>query len=153
MGSLLPDIIDKPLAYVFNFGGGRSLAHTLLFALALLAASLYLFITRRRTWLLALFTGVFCHLILDSMWQNPQTLFWPVYGFLFPPRAPGNIIVRWISQLASNRIDEIFELGGLLIFGVFVWTLLRRRLLVPFLIYGDFEKANSKRKILTSKKI
>lgn len=153
VGSLLPDIIDKPLAYVFDFGSGRSVSHTLLLALALLAASLYLYISRRRTWLLALVIGVFCHLILDAMWQNLQTLYWPVYGWLFPPRAPGNVIFRWMAELSSSRVDEAFELGGLLIFGVFVWTLLRRRLLVPFLIYGNFEKSNSKPGIPSSKKI
>ena len=70
-----------------------------------------------------------------------------------PPRAPGNVIFRWMAELTSNRVDEAFEFGGLLIFGAFVWMLLRRRLLVPFLIYGDLEKSNSKHVIRTSKNI
>jgi inner membrane protein len=153
MGSLLPDIIDKPLAYIGNFGSGRALSHTLLFFLLLLAAALYLYISRRRTWLLALAAGVFAHLILDSMWQNPYTLYWPVYGWIFPPREAGNVIIRWIAELTTNRAEEAFELVGLLIFALFLWTLIHRGRLVPFLIFGDPEKPNSRHEFPRTKKI
>jgi inner membrane protein len=137
VGSLLPDIIDKPLAYIFNFGSGRSVSHTLLFALVFVVPALYLYIARRQTWLLALAFGVASHLVLDSMWETPRTLFWPVYGWIFPPRASANPLGMWIAELVTNRVEEAFEFVGLLIFALFLWTLIRRHKLVRSLIDGD----------------
>ncbi|WP_418888745.1 metal-dependent hydrolase [Methanothrix soehngenii] len=67
LGSILPDIIDKPLGLLL-FGTpnmGRTFAHTLLFLLILGAISLRL----RDIRLASLTWGVFIHLILDSMWS------------------------------------------------------------------------------------
>ena len=50
IGSLIPDLIDKPLAF-FGFGGGRSIVHTLLVCLILSVAALYIYHIRRSTWL------------------------------------------------------------------------------------------------------
>ena len=43
-GSVLPDLIDKPLGFLIyhSFGNGRLIAHTLLFNVSLLAICLYL---------------------------------------------------------------------------------------------------------------
>src|SRR3989304_5302191 len=87
IGSLLPDIIDKPVGrYLFlgTYNNGRIFAHTLVFLLVLVAAGLILLKTRRSTWMLALAAGTFAHLALDEMWFSPVTLFWPVLGWQFP---------------------------------------------------------------------
>lgn len=75
-GSLLPDIIDKPLGY-FIFGTasmGRIYAHTLLFLLVLMALSAI------RWNIVSLSGGVFAHLFLDQMWSSPAILLWPLLG-------------------------------------------------------------------------
>ncbi len=70
IGSLLPDIIDKPLGQFFfreTFSSGRIFAHTLLFFVLITLAGYYLYHKRNKTWLLALSFGTFTHLILDQM--------------------------------------------------------------------------------------
>lgn len=78
IGSMLPDIIDKPLGTIL-FGTpsmGRIFAHTMLFLLVLAALALYL----RDLRLASLCGGVIIHLGLDSMWNSPAILFWPLLG-------------------------------------------------------------------------
>ncbi|MFL5420199.1 MAG: metal-dependent hydrolase [Myxococcales bacterium] len=89
LGTLLPDLVDKPLYYALSFATGRTSAdlglisstrtfgHTLLFCLLL-----YLFLPRRDGVPLA--AGMITHLFLDEM-GDVFTLFFPQPG---PPR-PG----------------------------------------------------------------
>jgi inner membrane protein len=78
VGSMLPDIIDKPLGYLIygSMANGRIFAHTLLFlfVLATIAA-----ILRSRA-LGSLSFGVLAHLVLDSIWTTPVILLWPLLG-------------------------------------------------------------------------
>ncbi len=77
LGSLLSDIIDKPLGNILLFNvlnNGRIIGHSVVFALALALIGVY-----KRN-ILYIAYGVFMHLILDSMWLNPATLFWPSLG-------------------------------------------------------------------------
>jgi membrane-bound metal-dependent hydrolase YbcI (DUF457 family) len=83
VGSLFPDIIDKPLEFI-GFSDGRSVTHTLIVTLFVLVTGLFLFINYKKTWLLAIAIGMSTHLFLDSMWLAPHTLFWPTYGWSFP---------------------------------------------------------------------
>jgi len=82
IGSMLPDLIDKPLGWMI-YGTpnmGRIFAHTLLFLLILAALTSYSGNVR----IFSLALGVFIHLILDFMWFSPVILFWPMLG-AFPP--------------------------------------------------------------------
>jgi membrane-bound metal-dependent hydrolase YbcI (DUF457 family) len=91
MAALLPDLIDKPLSVAFGIGG-RTIAHTLLFALTLTALFL---VTRNRpasqakgsVWgavFLPLTIGTWSHLLLDRIWALPAILLWPFLGLTFP---------------------------------------------------------------------
>jgi len=53
VGSLFPDIIDKPLEFI-GFGNGRSIAHTLIVTLIVLLTGLFLSTNYKKTWLLAI---------------------------------------------------------------------------------------------------
>ncbi|NYT02674.1 MAG: hypothetical protein GKC10_07960 [Methanosarcinales archaeon] len=78
LGSMLPDIIDKPLGYLV-YGTpamGRTVAHTLLFLLILAMLSYGLNSNR----LGSLSGGVMAHLTLDSIWQTPIIFLWPLLG-------------------------------------------------------------------------
>ena len=71
LGSLLPDIIDKPVWFLA--GGvtslsGRDYAHTLLFNLVLLLGGLVL-IRYGKPWLFIISLSSFMHLIFDQMWR------------------------------------------------------------------------------------
>ncbi|OGO00792.1 MAG: hypothetical protein A2Y90_03805, partial [Chloroflexi bacterium RBG_13_52_12] len=104
VGSLLPDIIDKPVGqYLFKetFGTGRIFSHTLLFLVLLSAVGFYLYKGHRQTWMLALAAGTLAHLLLDEMWQAPATLFWPFMGFSFKEID--------LAVWASNIIHDMFS--------------------------------------------
>jgi len=112
IGSMLPDIIDKPLGLIIfgSMGMGRTFAHTLLF-LAILAA-LSLRLRDRRA--AALTLGVLVHLLLDGMWASPQTLLWPLLGPF--PAAELMDTTSYIEMLLSGLRDPgilLPELAGL----------------------------------------
>ena len=88
LGSMLPDIIDKPLGVWLHLSG-RAIAHTMVFSVVLVAAALTLFAWRRSVGLLCLAFASVIHLVLDQMWLTPRTLFWPAYGWSFERGAAG----------------------------------------------------------------
>ncbi len=140
IGSLLPDIIDKPIGrFLFRetFNNGSIFCHTLLFLIVITAGGLYLYRYRNKTWLLALSFGTFIHLILDGMWLAPQTLLWPLYGFSFE-RIDVN---SWIQHLFYNLLNKpvvgIPELVGAAIIIWFVWLLVHRGTLYAFIRSGQ----------------
>ena len=112
LGSMLPDIIDKPLGLIV-FGSpsmGRTVAHTLLFLMLLAALSFY----SRDIRLFSLTWGVFIHLSLDSMWNSPENLLWPLLGPF--PSAPILDTMSYLQLLLSGLKDPgviIPELAGL----------------------------------------
>src|SRR3974390_1194429 len=72
IGSMLPDIIDKPLGiYIFTqaLDSGRIFCHTLLFVAVLALSSILLYCIKKQTWLAFLAIGSFMHLILDQLWR------------------------------------------------------------------------------------
>ncbi len=90
-GTLLPDLIDKPLFYVHFWLTGRRdgllsgthlFGHTGLFLLVLSAAAL----ATRSSALRALAIGVATHLVLDfvGLSMDLGTLLWPLFGWRFP---------------------------------------------------------------------
>ncbi len=138
-GSLLPDIIDKPVGYWLfpeALGSGRIFGHTLLFLLVLLVAGVAVYAwSRRRQWraravadrfgagpaggsmgLLVVAAGVFAHLVQDRMWSCWQTLLWPFMGSFPRPVEPGP--PDWLGDLVSKNAVYVPEIiGGLVLIG------------------------------------
>ncbi len=124
VGSLLPDLIDKPIGGVFfysTFQNGRIFAHTLCFNILLAALGIYVLKRWRNTWLFILSFGSIIHLILDQMWLSPQTLLWPAYGWSFAKLDSTNFF-GWLSQMFYTITTEpsvyVPEIIGL---GLLVW--------------------------------
>ncbi len=94
-GSILPDLIDKPLGFLLyhSFGNGRLIAHTLLFNLLLLLLCVYL---GKELWLIGICSML--HLVEDQMWRMPDVLFFP---FLGPIR-------KRPSMDLGRRIESVF---------------------------------------------
>jgi inner membrane protein len=121
IGSLLPDIIDKPVGQLLfrdTFGNGRIFSHALLFLIVISAFGLYLWKKQHQQWMLALAAGTFMHLILDGMWETPATLFWPFMGWEFPKIQLENWTQGILHTLVSNPSVYIPEIIGL---GILVW--------------------------------
>jgi inner membrane protein len=141
-GSLLPDIIDKPIGRLFFreiFSNGRIFSHTLLFLIIITVGGLILYRTRSKTWLLVLAFGTFTHLILDGMWTSPHTLLWPLYGFSFGkyPVSVWSWIAGVLNHVSTHPWVLIPEIAGMIIITWFGWQLARRKKLLAFLKYGQ----------------
>ena len=139
IGSLFPDIIDKPIGVLFFrgiFSEGRLFCHTLLFLALVTIGGLYLYRRRRKNWLLVLTFGIFTHLILDLMWQEPQTLFWPVFGFNFGRVDLTNWLGDMLWELFHNPAVYIPETVGVIVAGWLGIILIQRRKLFAFVRHG-----------------
>ena len=138
-GSLLPDLIDKPIGAVLfrgTFHNSRIFGHSLLFPAALALAGLPLMKKRKDARLLLLAGASFVHLILDSMWLFPRILFWPFLGFAFPERPPGNWAMEDLDRLLKDPAYFLPELTGLLILLFFFLRAARRKELGLFFKSG-----------------
>lgn len=142
VGSLLPDIIDKPVGiFLFpqTFDNGRIFCHTLLFLILLTIAGTYIHRRYHKTWLLVLSFGTFTHLICDQMWLTPHTLFWPLYGFTFETVDISNWIPNMLYALLTEAEVYVPELLGGIILIWFTWVLLRRKRIYAFIRHGEVE--------------
>lgn len=137
LGSLLPDIIDKPL-WLFTssdiFPSGRGYAHTLLFNLALFTCGLIL--TRyKKSWLLIVSLCSFTHLILDQIWNSPVVLLWPLLGPL-PKGETAGWLPNMIQALLTQPKVYVPEIIGLVIVSLFAYRLVRRKSAINFIKEG-----------------
>lgn len=140
IGSLLPDIIDKPVGqYLFSdtISNGRIFSHTVLFTAIIALIGLYLYRIRDSVSLLVLAFGSFVHLILDEMWLAPQTLLWPALGSSFDRVDLSGWALGMLRALFSEPSVWIPELIGLATLIWFVAVLVRRRGIRRFARYGQ----------------
>ena len=142
IGSILPDLIDKPVGH-FLFqqafhNNGRIFSHTLLFFLVIFAIGLYLGISRKKMWLLALSLGVLVHLVLDSLWTTPRTLFWPLLGWNFPYSPDYNWTMAILWEYVHDPRAYIPELIGLPFIIWFIYKLIHEKRLGSFLRHGHY---------------
>ena len=121
LGSLLPDIIDKPLGYIFLrniIDYGRIYCHTLLFAIIISTAAFYLWKYKHKTWLISVAFGVLMHLVLDEMWLMHRTLLWPLYGWNITEEHGDFNLRDILDSLVSHPSLYVTEIiGGL----VLIW--------------------------------
>jgi membrane-bound metal-dependent hydrolase YbcI (DUF457 family) len=139
VGSLLPDIIDKPVGQFFfreTFSNGRIFSHTLAFLALISIIGLYFYRRSGRTWLLALSFGTFTHLVFDQMWRAPHTLLWPAYGLVFEKVDVTNWAPRMLHALLTDPQVYLPELAGAAILIWFAQSLVRRRRVFAFLKCG-----------------
>jgi inner membrane protein len=142
LGSLLPDIIDKPVGQVIfqdTFNNGRIFCHTLLFVVLVALAGFFMYRRRRATGLLAISFGVFMHVVLDGMWFEHEALLWPFWGWAFPERDLDNYLGSTLDGLISNPATYVPELIGGLILACFALLLVRRNGVRTFVKRGRLD--------------
>jgi len=131
IGSLLPDIIDKPIGQYFfyeTFYNGRIFAHTLLFLVLITAVGYYLYKSRKQLWMLTLAAGTFMHIAMDEMWQVLGTFFWPFLGWQFARYELTGWFASLLMALISSPYIYISEAIGLAIFIWFgVWVISQKK--------------------------
>lgn len=143
IGSMLPDIIDKPLGIYLladEIGNGRIYGHTLLFLLLIVTAGILLYYFRGIPALLLISAGTFAHLALDQMWQNPRTLFWPILGIEFERHETGEWLGGLFETLTSNPSVYIPEIIGGLIVAAFAWHIIKKRRFAVFITTGKINR-------------
>jgi membrane-bound metal-dependent hydrolase YbcI (DUF457 family) len=139
IGSLLPDIVDKPIGlYLFRstFSTGRIFCHTLLFLILITIAGIYLYRSRTKLWLLVLSFGTLIHLLLDQMWLVSRTLLWPLYGFHFPPEDVSEWGQEMLHALRTEPGTYVPEIIGGVILAWFTWALARDSEVYAFIKNG-----------------
>ena len=139
IGSLLPDIIDKPVG-IFLFGetfsSGRIYGHTLLFLIVISLVGSLLYRSYRKNWLLVVSFGTLVHLILDEMWFGKETLLWPLYGFAFERKDLNNWWEWQWNEVLTQPGVYIPEIVGGVILILLVWVVLRNRKVFAFIRNG-----------------
>jgi len=140
IGSLLPDLIDKPVGTFFfreSLSSGKIFCHTLAFLLFITLAGFCLYRSHGKTWLLILSFGTFTHLICDQMWLTPQTLLWPVYGWTFPKHDLAYWLQNILYALHTDPAVYVPELIGMAILIWFALGLVRRGNVHAFIRNGQ----------------
>ena len=138
VGSLLPDIIDKPLGLwlapdLVNHSL-RNLGHSGVFVLLLLAGGLVVRWRWRHTAFLVLALSSTGHLLLDQMWHLPRILLWPGRGWEFPVGTT-EYSEWWMFHVRHVATDVPEVIGGaaLLYVGVMLY---RRKAIMRFVRSG-----------------
>lgn len=142
IGSMLPDIIDKPIGiYLFpdTFGSGRIFGHSLLFLLVLLSIGIYRYRRYAKIGVLVLTFGSFMHLLCDGLWSIPETLLWPAYGFDFPQYEHSHYLREMLERLIHKPSAYVPEIIGLTVSALVGARLLMNGRLVRFLKYGTLK--------------
>jgi hypothetical protein len=136
LGSILPDLIDKPLGALLHLDA-RLWAHSLLFLAGILLLSL-LPALRGLRWV---GFGDAVHLLVDLIWQQPQVMLWPLLGLAFP--AGEQSFGGYLQILLTDPYVQFGEIvgGAILIatawhYRLYAWPVLKRflkdgRLVVP----------------------
>ncbi len=118
LGSILPDLIDKPLGAILHLDA-RLWAHSLLFLAILLALSLWPALRGLR-WV---GFGDAVHLLVDLMWQQPMVALWPLLGVAFP--AGEQSFGGYLQILLTDPYVQFGEIvGGIIL----LWTVYACRL-------------------------
>jgi len=111
LGTILPDLIDKPLYYLFGVvPGTRTFGHTGVFLLSLTFIAVF----KKSRVLAACSLGIVSHLLLDSVGGGSlghTPLLWPILGWEFPT-LPYTSIGEHLSTV-SHPFILIGELVGL----------------------------------------
>ncbi len=142
IGSLLPDIVDKPIGLYFfreTFSNGRIFCHTLIFMVLGSLIGLYFYRRQGKTWGIALSFGTLTHLILDQMWHKPRTLLWPLLSISFERVDLSSWTSNIFYALFNNPAVYIPELFGAIVLFWFMWVLLDTKQTLLFLKHGQIK--------------
>jgi membrane-bound metal-dependent hydrolase YbcI (DUF457 family) len=138
LGSMLPDLADKPVAFFFKdfFGGASRLyGHTLLFSVSLVLLGIFLWKRYKIPGWLVLAGGAAFHQFLDGMWNSPSTFLWPFLGWSFPA-VERESYLRYLLEKLTDPYIYIPEAAGLFFLLCLALHLARKKQLAAFIRTG-----------------
>lgn len=118
IGSILPDIIDKPVGLILfrnTFQNGRIFSHTILFLAIITVISFLIYRRYSITAGIALSLGTLMHLVLDQMWLTSDTLLWPLFGWSFQKTVTGNYFSNIFDSMFHDPSAYVPEIIGIMI--------------------------------------
>lgn len=122
LGAMLPNLIDTPIGLLFfdQLRSVRLVTHGLVVASAVMVG--VVLSTRRgrprKLWM-PLAIGLLLHLLLDAMWLDPETLWWPFLGLEFSQLEQATAAAYVAAVLSDWRVWA-GEIVGLLYLG-YLW--------------------------------
>lgn len=118
IAAMLPDIVDKIVGMIIfkdEISNGRLFTHSLLIVGTI---SIWLFFMAKLKYghhfkMLFYISPIWIHLLLDRMWEEPHTLFWPIFGTSFPKLDIE--FTDYFTILISNPYTFVGEILGIVI--------------------------------------
>jgi membrane-bound metal-dependent hydrolase YbcI (DUF457 family) len=140
--ALIPDIIDKLIGNVIlqeSLNNGRLFSHTLAFLITF--SLIFYFIIKSKWWIYSI--AIIMHQVLDRMFIEYETWFWPVFGWEFKIKYL-NVWDQWLEALISDPYIITGELGGIIviIIVIFQFKLYNKNKLENLLKTGNLLKYN-----------
>jgi hypothetical protein len=108
--ALLPDIIDKIIGHLVfqeSINNGRIFSHTLIFIIVFVIV--FSSIVGKLWWIYCY--PVIIHQIYDMMWLEPETWFWPYFGWRFNA-FDIDLLEHWWTMLTTDPFTIITEILG-----------------------------------------
>lgn len=118
-GSILPDLIDKPIEILlkhYQLISGRLIGHTLAFSMIIVIIGLIRLKKTKKSNILILGACSLIHTILDLMWVFPKTYLYPLYGMTFPAVLDTLYLPHYAKLYFSHYSYFALEIVGLGIF-------------------------------------
>jgi inner membrane protein len=122
VGALIPDIVDTPIGLLLygRLHSVRLFTHGLLLAVAVMV--IVVMSTRRgrpRKMWMPLAIGLLLHVLLDAMWLDPETLWWPLLGWSFSPAGP-TTVSGYVGSVLGDWKMWLGEVIGL-VYLIYLW--------------------------------
>jgi hypothetical protein len=120
VSSLLPDLVDKPLAIMIPaLSSGRTIFHSLLIVLIVAIIASIILRNRYFLWGIAVASCIFLHQVLDAMWLLPVSWAFPLLG-PFPLLATQDYTGYYLWLEITNPSEWVYLLVMVvLLIGIF----------------------------------
>jgi len=115
-GSILPDLVDKPLGLLFPavLGGGRTFFHSLGIVFILLIITLVFVWSSHRMLGAGVAGAVLLHQVFDEMWTLPANWFYPLLGPFQGTMIPDYIGTYFWFEI-TNPSEWLFMIGSVIV--------------------------------------
>ncbi|OPX64138.1 MULTISPECIES: metal-dependent hydrolase [unclassified Methanoregula] len=134
IGSVLPDIVDKPLGLIVLksvLDASRIYFHSLVILFLFLLTGLFVWRYYHSNSFLCVALGIFLHQILDFMWNSPDRWFYPFLG-PYQVEEHDNYFFRVLVSELSSPTEWVFLLAILVILlGAGISWYQKRPVIVP----------------------
>lgn len=113
IGSLLPDIIDKPVGHIIlaSLGNGRIFFHSLTICALVALVGFVILMIWRHPGLVFIAAGMFSHQLADAMWTVPNSWYWPFLGWFRPIYSPYYFENMFSLEFSSPSELLVISLG------------------------------------------